>query len=457
MRLLLVLLVLSVTSVALPPMRADASANVVALSGGGHHTCALLADGEVLCWGRNAEGQLGDGTNVPSPLPVDVTGFDDGVSDLSAGLTHTCAVTTGGVARCWGENGGRLGNGGEEASAIPVNVCADAACSSALSNVASIAAGGLHSCAVLDDGTVVCWGNNEDGQLGNGLTEGTTTPVAVSDLTDIAAVSLGTSSSCALTSAGALFCWGSNVEGQIGDDRACSMRCPLPQPVSGLGSGVAQISVGGLHACGLTDAGAVLCWGFNFDGQVGDGTEDNIRIVPTQVARLGSGYKAISAGGSFRGHACALGQLNNLVCWGDNDVGQVGDGTTDDRVSPVTVGSWPEPAAISIAAGDAHTCVLILNAAQPVACWGSNSSGQLGDGTEVERHLPVVALAFGKLSGDANCDGTVTSIDAALILQFTAGLVDGLSCDGDANANGSVDAIDAALVLQFTAGLLESL
>ena len=457
MRLLLVLLVLSVTSVALLPMRTEASANVVAMTGGGRHTCALLVDGVVRCWGRNAEGQLGDGTNVSSPLPVAVTGLDDGASDVSAGLIHTCAVTTDGVARCWGENGGRLGNGGDEASALPVDVCADATCSSALNNVASIAAGGLHSCAVLDDGTAVCWGNNEDGQLGNGLTEDTTTPVAVSGLTDVAAVSLGTSSSCALTIAGALFCWGSNVEGQIGDDRACGMRCPLPQSVAALGSGVTQISVGGLHACALTDAGAVLCWGFNFDGQVGDGTEDNIRIVPTQVVGLEGGYKAIGAGGGFRGHACALEQLNNLVCWGDNAAGQVGDGTTDDRITPVSVGSWPEPAAISIAAGDAHTCVLILQAAQPVSCWGSNSSGQLGDSTEIERHLPVVAIALEKLRGDANCDGTVTSIDAALILQFTAGLLAGLSCNADANANGSVDAIDAALVLQFTAGLLQSL
>ena len=96
-------------------------------------------------------------------------------------------------------------------------------------------------------------------------------------------------------------------------------------------------------------------------------------------------------------------------------------------------------------------------AGRPVWWWGRNSGGQLGDGTEIERNLPVVAIGLGKLRGDANCDGTVTSIDAALILQFTAGLLAGLSCNADANANGSVDAIDAALVLQFTAGLLQSL
>ena len=457
MRLLLVLLVLSATLVALPPVQADASANVVALSGGGRHTCALFEDSVVRCWGRNAEGQLGDGTNVSSPLPIDVIGLDDGASDLSAGLTHTCAVTTGGVARCWGENGGRLGNGTEEASAVPVDVCADAACSSALSNVASIAAGGSHSCAVLDDGTVACWGNNEDGQLGDGLTEGTTTPVAVSGLTDVAAISLGTSSSCALTTAGALFCWGSNVEGQIGDDRACGMRCPLPQPVSGLGSGVTQISVGGLHACALTDAGAVLCWGFNFDGQVGDGTEDNIRIVPTQI--IDGGATVVEVGGGFRGHGCAF-FVQSIVCWGDNDAGQVGDGTTNDRLRPIEIGQWPSvPSTVSLAAGDAHLCVLTTQQLWHIRCTGANESGQLGDGTTTDRVMLWTIDWSAKLRGDANCDFSRTSIDAAIILQLTAGLLESTLCtkNADTNANGSVDAIDAALVLQFSAGLLESL
>jgi alpha-tubulin suppressor-like RCC1 family protein len=454
--LLLVLLALSVTFIALLSTQAGASSNVVALTGGGRHTCALFADGAIQCWGLNEDGQLGDGTNDSSSLPVDAVELGGGVSDLSAGLTHTCAVTDAGVAKCWGENGGRLGDGSEEASAVPVDVCADATCSSALGAVASIAAGGSHTCAVLEDGTVVCWGNNEDGQLGDGSINDSLTPVPVTGISDIAEVSLGTSSSCALTTAGALFCWGSNVEGQIGDDRACGMRCPLPQPVSGSASGVAQVSVGGLHACALTDGGAVLCWGFNFDGQVGDGTEDNIRIVPTQVTGLESGYSEISAGGSFRGHACAIDLANSMVCWGDNAVGQIGDGTTDDRSSPVSVGSWAESANVSVSAGDAHTCSLILEELQPASCWGSNSSGQLGDGTEVERHLPVTALLFGKAGGDANCDGILSSVDAALILQFTAGLLDDLPCNGDANADGRVDAIDAALVLQFTAGLLET-
>ncbi len=459
MRLLLVVLVLCVTSVALLSTQADASASVVALSGGGRHTCALLANGEVQCWGLNADGQLGDGTTSSSSLPVDVQGLG-GAEQVSAGLTHTCAVTTGGVARCWGENDGRLGNGSEEASAVPVEVCADAVCSSALGNVASIAAGGLHSCAVLDDGSVVCWGNNEDGQLGDGSTNDALTPVLVTGISDVTEMSLGTSSSCALTNAGALFCWGSNVEGQIGDDRACGMRCPLPQPVSGLGSDVALISVGGLHACALTDAGAVLCWGFNFDGQVGDGTEDNIRIVPTQVVGLESDYRAISAGGRFRGHACAIARDNSIVCWGDNDSGQIGDGTTDDRTSPVPVSLPAGMGVVSMAAGDAHMCVIALVSHGATQCWGGNDSGQLGDGTTIDRLVPV-GVQIGKptvnVVGDANCDLAVTSIDAALILQFTAGLLADLPCSGDTNANGSVDAIDAALVLQFTAGLLENL
>ena len=456
MRTFLIRLVLGAMFLLLFSSHVNATMNVVALSGGGRHTCAFTEASSVLCWGLNADGQLGDGTNDSSSLPVDVAGLNEGVSGVSAGLTHTCAVTTTGIARCWGENGGRLGNGSEEASAVPVDVCADATCSSALNNVASIAAGGFHSCAVLNDGTVLCWGNDEDGQLGDGTTVDSLTPVVVSGLADVLSVSLGTSSSCALTSGGAVFCWGSNVEGQIGDNRACGMRCPLPRQVSGFESGVAQVDSGGLHACALTDAGAVLCWGFNFDGQVGDGTEDNIRIVPTQVFGLEDGVDAVSVGGGFRGHACALLADGTLRCWGDNDVGQVGDGTTEDRIAPVVV---PELEGVTyIAAGDAQMCA--MTGALEIFCWGGNGAGQLGDGSTSDRLTPVRSL-IGKtpasVIGDANCDGEVSSMDAALILQFTAGLLGDLPCNADANGDGNIDAIDAALVLQFTAGLLESL
>ena len=456
MRALLIGFAFSTAFVLLLPAQATASANVVALSGGGSHTCALTEGRSILCWGLNADGQLGDGTNDSSSLPVDVVGLGERIAEVSAGLTHTCTVTTTGTARCWGENGGRLGNGSEEASAVPVDVCADATCSSALNNVASIAAGGFHSCAVLNDGTVLCWGNDEDGQLGDGTTVDSLTPVVVSGLADVSSVSLGTSSSCALTSGGAVFCWGSNVEGQIGDNRACGMRCPLPEQVSGFESGVAQVDVGGLHACALTGLGAVLCWGFNFDGQVGDGTEENIRIVPTQVFGLEDGVDAVSVGGGFRGHACALLADGTLRCWGDNDVGQVGDGTTDDRIAPVVV---PELEGVTyIAAGDTQMCA--MTGALEIFCWGGNSAGQLGDGSTSDRLMPVRSL-IGKtpasVIGDANCDGDITSIDAALILQFTAGLLGDLPCNADANGDGNTDAIDAALVLQFTAGLLESL
>jgi len=455
-RALLISFVFGTAFVVLLPAQATANANVVALSGGGRHTCAVTEGGSVICWGLNGEGQLGDGTNDSSSLPVDVVGLDEGVSKVSAGLTHTCAVTANGIARCWGENNGRLGDGGEESSTTPVDACADAACSTSLRNVASIAAGGLHSCAVLNDGAVLCWGNNEDGQLGNGTTEDSLTPVPVAGLSDVSSVSLGTSSSCALTNAGAVFCWGSNVEGQIGDDRACGMRCPLPQQVSGFESGVAQVDVGGLHACALTNAGAVLCWGFNFDGQVGDGTEDNIRIVPTKVVGLEDGVDAVSVGGGFRGHACALLADGTLRCWGDNEVGQIGDGTTSDRIAPVLVHELE--GVTHIAAGDAQMCA--MTGGLELFCWGGNSAGQVGDGTMTDRLTPVRVLASktpASVIGDADCDGDVTSIDAALILQFTAGLLADIACDADANGNGRVDAIDAALVLQLTAGLLESL
>ncbi|MCH8995345.1 MAG: chromosome condensation regulator RCC1 [Chloroflexi bacterium] len=462
-RLLLLLLAstvgaLIVVTLVWPKLDSASASSVVAISAGGRHTCALTSAGGVMCWGRNHRGQLGTGTTEDSTTAVGVSGLDSGALSISAGFDHTCVVTTAGQARCWGENDdGQLGNGavGDSHRTTPVEVCASAKCGAPLSEVASIAAGASHSCVLTTSGGAKCWGSNEHGQLGDGTMTDRAAPVDVPGLENLVAISAGGFHTCAITQEGAATCWGKNLEGQVGDDRACGIDCPTPSPVSGLDSGVVAITAAGLHTCALTEQGAVHCWGFNFDGQVGDGTSQNIRRAPVAVSGLDTGVVAVSANGEFRGHACAVTSAGSLLCWGDNANGQLGDGTTTDRHAPVEVTELDSVSVVE--AGDAHTCA--IGTSSTVVCWGHNGSGQLGDGTTVERHVPVVVPGIVALTGDATCDGSVDSIDAAVVLQLDAGLLSSLACQdaADVNNDGAINAIDAALILQFVAGLLGSL
>lgn len=455
--LLAFLALAAVAAAAFPQAEAGSADSVTAISAGGRHTCAITSAGGVQCWGQNDSGQLGDGTTADSSVPIDVAGLATGIVAISSGSLHTCALTTGGEALCWGQANGQLGTGAatNTPSATPAPVCADAACATPLAGIVAIAASSSHTCAVTSDATVKCWGDNEDGQLGDGTQTASDTPVDVVGITTATAITTGESHSCALTSAGAAVCWGSNGEGQIGDDRACGRRCSAPSPVAGLDSGVASISAGGLHTCALLDDGTVRCWGFNFGGQSGDGTSANIRVTPVPVSGL-SDILAISANGSFRGHTCAITAAGGVACWGDNANGQLGDGTTVDRAVPVAVAGLSGPV-VALSSGDAHACAIVQDGR--VLCWGHNGAGQLGDGTQTERHLPVAVGDPGGLAGDANCDAEVNSIDAALALQRNAGLIVSLPCEAnaDVNVDGEVNSIDAALILQFVAGLLASL
>lgn len=347
---------------------------------GGTHTCAISASGGLQCWGANDTGQLGNGTIVDRSQPTPVTGLGSGVASVAAGLGHTCAVTAAGGLKCWGDNSfGQLGDGTTTQRNAPVNV------SGLTSGVAAVSAGAFHTCALTTAGAVRCWGDGFFGQIGNGDDGGETTPQQVTGMTSgIAAISAGFAHTCALSTSGGLRCWGLNAYGQIGDGTDTQRNAPVN--VSGLTSGVASVSAGAFHTCALLTAGGTRCWGDNTTGQIGDGTNTQ-RNSPTPTA-TGLTPTALGSGGS---HTCAVLSDGGVSCWGHNAEGQLGNNSIDDVWSPVTVGPLPAVAAVAVAGGSEHSCALLTGGA--IYCWGSNLLGQLGTGEAGNIEVQPVVVA----------------------------------------------------------------
>jgi len=220
------------------------------VSAGYAHTCAVLSDGRVKCWGWNQYGQLGNGTNDDSLVPVFVSGIDNAIL-VSAGYAHTCAVLGDGTVKCWGSNeAGQLGNGVTEDSTLPVAV-------SDLNNVKFVSTGGEHTCALLKDGTAKCWGLNIAGQLGNGGPYSYYyTPDSVSGLNNIISISAGQIHTCAVIDNGKAYCWGANISGQLGD--GSNNNSLIPVEVNGITNAI-MISSGALHTCAVLADGTVRC------------------------------------------------------------------------------------------------------------------------------------------------------------------------------------------------------
>ncbi|MCH7579086.1 MAG: hypothetical protein IIB22_02460 [Chloroflexi bacterium] len=257
-----------------------------------------------------------------------------------------------------------------------------------LTDVSAVAAGGSsHTCAVTATDGVKCWGLNKDGQLGDGTTISRRTPTDVSGLEIDSIVAPGGFHTCALSAAGAVRCWGNNFVGQVGDGTNTGRSIPVD--VSELGSQIAAIAAGFNHTCVLTDAGGVKCWGQNILGQLGDGTMTD-RNAPVDVVGLSSGVAAIATGG---GHTCVLTTTGGVKCWGDNIFGELGAATTE-RCGPVNNPCSTTPVDVvgltdvtAVAAGVGHTCALTTEGS--VMCWGYNTYGQLGDGSTPRYHHPT--------------------------------------------------------------------
>jgi len=366
---------------AVPVSVSGLSSGIAAVTAGGYHTCAVTTGGSVKCWGDNYSGQLGIGsTDYPRITPVDVSGLSSGVTAIAAGEYHTCALTTAGGVKCWGANSaGQLGNGANEyARNTPVDV------SGLSSDVIAIAAGGGHTCALTAAGGVKCWGNNSNGQLGDGTTSGAKNmPVDVSGLSSgVTAIVVGGQHTCALTLAGSVKCWGANNYNQLGDGTAGGTK-NTPVDVSGLSSGIAAIAAGVRHTCVLTTSGSVKCWGANNYGQLGNGVAGSSKNTPVNVSGLDSAVAGVSAGGY---HTCTLIIGGGVSCWGDNVYSQLGDGVVSVPGLPLDTSGLTSGMA-AVVAGGYHSCALTMEGS--VKCWGWNSSGQLGDGTFDNKNIPV--------------------------------------------------------------------
>ena len=348
------------------PVASAATLATMLSAGTGDGTCVLTVAGGVKCWGSNSYGQLGNGTvGGYSSVPVDVSGLSSGVAAVSVGYWSACALTTGGGVKCWGDGQiGDLGNGTFSSSSVPVNVAGLS------SGVAAISAGFHGGCALMLTGGVKCWGDNGHGQLGNGTTVTRSVPGDVTGLTSgVAQVSQGMDDACALMTDGTVKCWGTNSEGELGHGTT-SADVLTPVDVLGLPGPVGSVSASSYHSCVVTTAGAAMCWGSNLFHQLGNGTGID-SSVPVGVSGLSSGVSAISA---TPFGTCALTTAGGVKCWGANDHGQLGTGDERYRATPANVVGG-------------STCALTTSGG--VRCWGSNGQGDLGDGTITDRHRPV--------------------------------------------------------------------
>ncbi len=306
-------------------------ADVIRVTAGLNHTCALLASGKIKCWGSNAESQLGSTTPAASqPVPVEADSISDAVA-VSAGDTHTCAVLASGEVKCWGANGsGRLGDGTLDERHAATGYVAE------LTNIAQVSAGTAHACAVHAKGKVLCWGSNATGQLGDGTVEERSVPVEAVGIDDAVQVSAGARHSCAVHASGRVSCWGANDVGQLGDGMLGQRTSPFE--VSGLTDAV-QVSAGVKHTCVVRKDGRVLCWGENDNGELGDGS---IIDAPTPVQVLrddGQDLRAtqVSVGTD---HTCVT-SADGVACWGVGTNGRRGDGTATEVHRAVGIGTIP--------------------------------------------------------------------------------------------------------------------
>ena len=431
-RFLFVLLMCSIFASILPPYTIHASvAPITTISANLESNCVLFANHQLKCWGDNSDGQLGyDNTTDQGKLSGDMLalpfvnlGVGNTAKSVSRGNWHTCVILDNNTVKCWGQNSnGQLGYddntdrggvAGDMAALLPVNLGAG-------HTAKAISAGGTHTCAILDNNTVKCWGDNSNGQLGydnitdRGRLAGDMAALTTVDLgagRTAKAISAGLQYTCALLDNNSIKCWGLNNSGQLGQDDTINrgdastsghtMAALLPVNL-GVGRTAKSVSVGVFHTCAILDDNTVKCWGGNANGQLGyddiitrgDDPRD-MSLLPTVNLGVGRTALALSVSEMF---TCALLDNHQVKCWGDNSWGQLGYDDTTTRgkntgdmaaLQPIYLGAGMTAKAISV--GIFHTCVILNTSA--VKCWGKNTFGELGYGDTTHRGNTAGSMA----------------------------------------------------------------
>lgn len=356
---------------------APTKTNYSPVTTGETHSCAVTPAGSVFCWGRNLDGELGDGTGQIRGRPTPVKGLT-GAVQASTGHHHTCAVTKAGEVWCWGRNTeGQVGSGaGAESIAAPVKV---AACAS------QVASGEDFSCALRRDGEVICWGNGDDGRLGTGSTDSSRTPAKVAGLTDVIDIAAGADHVCAATKAGEVWCWGSNGYKRLGSESAGSSSA-RPIQVEGI-SGAVQVAVGTYHSCAISKRGRLQCWGYNYYGQLGNGQTGSEATSASPVNT--KGLRNVAHVDLAEEHSCAVTENGRAYCWGQDGYGNLGGENRGDQSEPQQVANLTD--ATHVALGDTFSCA--ATEAGGVYCWGGGHGYLLGVEDPEDPYHPTEVIA----------------------------------------------------------------
>ena len=371
------------------------------IAAGRAHTCAILDDDSLKCWGENDSGQIGDGTTDDSHNPVAVGLGNQSAVAIGASGGHTCAIRGDNSLVCWGNGGaGQLGSGNISNQNTPTAVNLGAS-----KTAQAIGLGGQHSCAILNDNTLVCWGRAHGGRLGDGQSSTDRhSPVSINLGSNklAKAIGIGGDHSCAIlddtndnNNDDTLVCWGHVSSGQVGDGQNTTNRS---SPVSvNPGDTVKAVAGGDSHTCAILDDNTLKCWGWNNIGQVGNGntTDQN----SPQSVNLGNSRTATAVSGG-KWHTCAIRDDGSVVCWGHAGNGQLGIGSAstdtctyssvdfDCKKTPTVASLGAGRTATAITTGDNHTCAILDD--NSLKCWGRNGDGQLGDGTTVNKNVPTL-------------------------------------------------------------------
>jgi len=351
---------------------------------GHNHTCLLRGNGSAWCWGNNYYGQLGVGSvdNQSSPTVAVNLGVNRTATQLAAGKQHTCALLDNGTVTCWGMNQyGQLGDGTNTDSHVPAHAITFGAGRTAL----QITTGAYHSCARLDNGVLQCWGYNSNGSLGIGNKDSQSSPVTanVGQGRTVTQVTAGDFTTCAILDNTALVCAGWNNKGQIGNGSTTDQTSLTPISL-GTGRYATQIAAGVNHTCALLDNKTLKCWGSSTVGQLGYGDNTSRPSPPEATVNFGTGRYAIQLSVLYM-HTCALLDDHTTRCWGRNESGQLGLGNQTDQTSPPThaIDLGASRTSVQVAAGESHSCAILDNGT--LKCWGGNTYGQLGLGDLVNR------------------------------------------------------------------------